>query len=527
MTAADAILVVFVAVWRDRFQIDLIDFRKLRKRDPFGVLMRWVMTIKDHTTGLTYLCALPRKHPHLIPYKLQEIIGIIGYPKIFHTDNGKEFTAKVVLKALREMNPHIYAVTGHPRCPSDQGSVESMNKLVKRILGTLLTERRLAGDNPNWTEVLGMVSATINSQHGRGKDDVSSFEAVYGQVLNHDMSCSKAEARECWTLPQFLKVTNDEEFAEYAAKNYILDEDSSDADEQEDSSGYFSDEELQDNEKEEVTDDDFFNLLNQNILETDSARKQSPEEEHLADDDDHYQTFDVDEDHDTYLSLEKKQFKSDEVHSPDVIPLTQFLTKPPTPKQTVDDEDDEEEAVDVWDESWVRDATVAERQKSTLPPGGRLSSIAEEWERQRQLDRTLDNANSLWCRLYCDHCRRGGTSSAIRIPNSQLEHRLRFSSDWYDDGFIYGFAALLQHDAHISIPNYKSSDRIMMVTTAYPNEQVKEIRPYGSAKKLARKQVYMESNHNVERKPLKPLQFVLPMKRLCYPFPLQLKEYQG
>jgi hypothetical protein len=89
--------------YRDRFQIDLIDFRKLRKRDPFGVLMRWVMTIKDHSTGLTYLCALPRKRPHLIAYKLQEIFGIIGYPKIFHTDNGKEFTAKVVLNRLTAM----------------------------------------------------------------------------------------------------------------------------------------------------------------------------------------------------------------------------------------------------------------------------------------------------------------------------------------------------------------------------------------------------------------------------------------
>jgi hypothetical protein len=98
--------------YRDRFQIDLIDFCKLRKRrDPFGVLMRgWVMTIKDHATGLTYLCALPRKRPHLIAYKLQEIFGILGYPKIFHTDNGKEFTAKVVLKALREMNPHIHKI---------------------------------------------------------------------------------------------------------------------------------------------------------------------------------------------------------------------------------------------------------------------------------------------------------------------------------------------------------------------------------------------------------------------------------
>jgi IS30 family transposase len=120
--------------------------------------MHWVMTIKDHVTGLTYLCALPRKHPHLIAYKLQGIFGIIGHPKMFHTDNGKEFTEKVVLKAQRETNPHIYAVTGRPRRPSDQGSVESMNKLMKRILGTLLTERRLAGDNPNWTVVLGMVA---------------------------------------------------------------------------------------------------------------------------------------------------------------------------------------------------------------------------------------------------------------------------------------------------------------------------------------------------------------------------------
>jgi hypothetical protein len=151
-----------------------------------------------------------------------------------------------------------------------------MNKLVKRILGTLLTEHRLAGDKPNWTEVVGMVAATINSQHGCGKDDVSSFEVMYGQVLTHDMSCSKAEARECWTLPQFLKVTNNAEFAESAAKNYNLDEDFPDAAEEDDSTGYFSDEELQDDEKEEVTDDDFFNLLNQNILEDDTARKRPP-----------------------------------------------------------------------------------------------------------------------------------------------------------------------------------------------------------------------------------------------------------
>ncbi len=84
---------IFSRNWQDRFQVDLVDFCRLRKRDPFGVLMRWIVVLKDHATGLTYICALPRKQAHLVAYNLQEIFGLIGYPKIFHTDNGKEFSA--------------------------------------------------------------------------------------------------------------------------------------------------------------------------------------------------------------------------------------------------------------------------------------------------------------------------------------------------------------------------------------------------------------------------------------------------
>jgi transposase InsO family protein len=152
--------------FRDRFQLDLINFRKLRKRNPFGVFTQWVLTIKDHATRLMYLCALPWKRPDLIAYKLQEIFGLIGYPKIFHTDNGKEFTAKSFLKFLRHLNPNVLTVTGRPRRPRDQGSIENINKFVKRVLGMGLSERREAGENPNWTEVFGSVAATINSQHG-------------------------------------------------------------------------------------------------------------------------------------------------------------------------------------------------------------------------------------------------------------------------------------------------------------------------------------------------------------------------
>jgi hypothetical protein len=246
--------------FRDRFQIDLIDFCKLRKRDLFGVFMCWVLVIKDHATGVVYLCALPTKHPNLVAYKMHEIFGIIGFPKIFHTDNGKEFAAKVVLKFLCQMNSNIISVTGRPHHPSDQGLVEGMNKLVKRIIGSILMEQRLVGDNPNWTEVLGLVAAEINSQHERGKDDFSFFKAAYGQQFDHKVSCSKEEARRCWTLPQqLLKVTNNTEFSNYVSANYYLIDDSAADDEDDD--GYFSDETLPEDERDDVTDEDFLKHL--------------------------------------------------------------------------------------------------------------------------------------------------------------------------------------------------------------------------------------------------------------------------
>jgi hypothetical protein len=54
----------------------------------------------------------------------------------------------------------------------------------------------LAGENPNVTEVLRSVAAMINLQH-RGKNNVSSYKAVFGHKFNHKFACSKEEARRC------------------------------------------------------------------------------------------------------------------------------------------------------------------------------------------------------------------------------------------------------------------------------------------------------------------------------------------
>ncbi len=109
----------------------------------------------------------------------------------------------------------------------------------------VLAERRLAGQHPNWTEALGSVAATINSQCGQGKNDLSMFEAVYGQKLDFPLTCSKKEAHKCWTVAERMKVTDNPEFNIYCSEHCCVDSDNKlQHDEDDDDAGYFSDEEL-------------------------------------------------------------------------------------------------------------------------------------------------------------------------------------------------------------------------------------------------------------------------------------------
>ena len=43
------------------------------------------MTVKDHSSGLVYLCALPKKKAVNVAAELEKFFGLIGYPEIFHT----------------------------------------------------------------------------------------------------------------------------------------------------------------------------------------------------------------------------------------------------------------------------------------------------------------------------------------------------------------------------------------------------------------------------------------------------------
>jgi hypothetical protein len=76
--------------FRDRFQVDLIDMRSNPQSDVFGTEMKWIVTCKDHFTGFTGIFAIPKKEATFFVHRLGQFFAIIGYPKLFHTDNGKE-----------------------------------------------------------------------------------------------------------------------------------------------------------------------------------------------------------------------------------------------------------------------------------------------------------------------------------------------------------------------------------------------------------------------------------------------------
>ncbi len=41
--------------------------------------------MKDHSTGMVYLCALPCKKAMFVAGELEKVFGFVGYPENFHT----------------------------------------------------------------------------------------------------------------------------------------------------------------------------------------------------------------------------------------------------------------------------------------------------------------------------------------------------------------------------------------------------------------------------------------------------------
>ena len=169
--------------FRARFQADLIDYRHDAQLDHNGVNMRWLLVTKDHFTKKCWLRPIAFKRAGLVAQELYTLFCDVGWPLIFQSDNGKEFTAKVT-EALFKLNPFVITVWGRARKPSDQGSVERLNQQIKRAICSVIEDLRMKNSdkdyNPSWLEVLPRVAAGLNNTVSSASGLVTPYMHVFG-----------------------------------------------------------------------------------------------------------------------------------------------------------------------------------------------------------------------------------------------------------------------------------------------------------------------------------------------------------
>ena len=130
------------SIFCDRFQADLIDFQNDPGVGLDGRIYKWLLVVKDHFTTLRVFRPLVSKDAVIVAKELSFMFGLLGYPLVFHTDNGGEFIAEIVLKVLRDLHPDMFTVQSAARAPHMLGSTEGSHRQTKSCLLSMVDEEK-------------------------------------------------------------------------------------------------------------------------------------------------------------------------------------------------------------------------------------------------------------------------------------------------------------------------------------------------------------------------------------------------
>jgi hypothetical protein len=435
------------------------------------------------------------------------------------TDNGKEFIATVVVDLIKESNPNCYLVTGRPRTPRDQGSVENANKMVQQVLKSISSENRLRSKEVNWTKLLGQVMSVCNSHSGIRKNSVSSYEAVFGQKYHQPLQCNLSELRECKSIFQRLKLSPNERLQTYVREHNIVDIEVQDTDNYHDNDDDdSSDDENEGNDIDEnaFPDAGVFEGTLTNIEGVgDQAIIDSWQLRLAAEDDDDYRSR-MDSPPDDVIAavtrldkrlgtrsgssdsrvevspiaLQASPAAGDLSVATGAIDLTvsnsrnvamapvDLTVSPPHSNQTYCQLTfDSPQPVVVIEESTEQE-TYRASEFSTF-------TVQEAWDKGNiaRYYQTLSSRQEfkfLWPRLTCTECTFPHHKPFIQIGDEDYIASITQTTNWYDGVFIASFSQLAAHYAHITkderststIPSQVNLPLLIHIT--YPNELLHE-----------------------------------------------------
>ena len=199
--------------FRDRFQVDLVSYNKDPAKDHNNVIMLYIITIKDHCTGHIWLRPIRQKEAKLVATELKILFYEIGFPLIFHTDNGTEFMAEVY-RLIKEA-PITYSVHGRPRMPSDQGSVERGNREIRSAIShAIYAEFERSGNTLTWVDVLPEVQSSLNASSSHAKRGLTPYRHVFGMNFGCPLEIDHNDFPSLLTPSDLCGIVNQDEFSQ-------------------------------------------------------------------------------------------------------------------------------------------------------------------------------------------------------------------------------------------------------------------------------------------------------------------------
>ena len=120
------------------------------KPEPDGHY-RFIVNYQNHVTKFTTLHTLKNKTAEEVAYLLMDIFCMFGAPFILQSDNGREFSNKII-QNLADMWPGMKLVHGKPRHSQSQGSVERSNQDIRDRLVAWMSD-----NTETWSEGLWFI----------------------------------------------------------------------------------------------------------------------------------------------------------------------------------------------------------------------------------------------------------------------------------------------------------------------------------------------------------------------------------
>ena len=157
-----------------RGQVDLIDMQASGEiNSPYNFLLVY----QDHLTKFVVLRPIKSKTAIEVSSTLLDIFCLLGPPHILQSDNGREFKNVNLAKMIRELWPSCRIVHGKPRHPQSQGSVERVNREIKKVLGALMRKNR----DPCWVKYVSLAQHSMNTSPHSTLENKSPYRVLFGR----------------------------------------------------------------------------------------------------------------------------------------------------------------------------------------------------------------------------------------------------------------------------------------------------------------------------------------------------------